>query len=80
MNICGNGVCVCQGGSDVIGEDSSCEDSRRDIFGEARERMKSWHPRYYFDREVGVVLCVQPHEMKRWIKYYYDPELTEKVE
>lgn len=79
MNICGNGICVCQGGSDVIGEDSSCADSRRDIIGETKAFLANWNPRYYFDSAYGVVLSVQPNEMISGVRYYYDPDLTNPI-
>lgn len=74
MNICGNGICVCEGGSDVIGEDSSCDDSRKTW---PSEPPKDW--RYYFDEKLGVVISVEPDEMASGVKYYFDPELTNLV-
>lgn len=75
MNICGNGICVCD--NYEYGE-SGCSDMNRDIIGEAMAAQKDW--RYYFDTEYGVVLSVEPHEMIAWIDYYYDPDLTKRVE
>lgn len=75
MNICGGGVCVCQGGSDVIGEDSSCDASRRPFFSGGptyRRRL------YYFDDAYGVVFSVDdptPHQMSVH-EFYEDSALT----
>lgn len=77
MNVCGGGVCVCQGGSDVIGEDSSCEDSRRSW--SELSTTQTWTRRlYYFDKVQGVVFSVDdpsPAEIALG-GMYEDPNLT----
>lgn len=75
MNICGGGVCVCQGGSDVIGEDSSCDESRRPIVGIPAD----WDPRYYFDTQYGVVLSIEKNEMISGVNYFMDPDMKTPV-
>lgn len=72
MNICGNGICVCD---NYEYPETACADSKRDILGGLKNGLKNWNPRYYFDQTYGVVLSVQADEMVPGVEYYMDPDL-----
>lgn len=81
MNICTPGNCICDAAEwpgdtncmgEVEGEDpfTLSPEKIEQIRQECEDR------RYYFSLKYGVVLSVQKHEMRRFVRYYMDPDLT----
>lgn len=69
MNVCGPGYCCCDA-AEWEG-DTYCAA----YYGTVEPYVAPDY-RYYFDQEYGVVLSVEPHEMKPGVRYFRDPELT----
>lgn len=68
MNICGDGVCVCD--NYVYGEDG-CSDSRKPFVSQT----PAWR-RYYMDEDLRIVFSINsPDEVKPGVWYYMDPGL-----
>lgn len=76
MNICGNGICVCEGGSDVIGEDSSCSRSQMTFAEQAeqdraeRERSRpARRTRHYLDDPTHNYSDDEDGPIEQWETY-----------
>lgn len=71
MNICGNGICVCEGGSDVIGEDSSCSRSQMTFAeqSEEKERSRPARRRHYLDDPTHNYSDDEDGPIEQWETY-----------
>jgi hypothetical protein len=69
MNICGNGICVCD---NYEYPETACAESRQVMISNPGD----FNPRYYWDHSRNVVLSVLPSEMESGTRYYIDPDLV----
>lgn len=73
MNICTKGNCICDA-AEWEG-DTHCAAYYGDV--PQPDGPKDW--RYYFDPKLGVIISVEPHEMRPAVQYYYDAQRTNPV-
>lgn len=72
MNICGNGICVCD---NYEWPDTQCSEASRDVAGALLVPAERF---YYWSQKHGIVMSIDGrNQMRKNVRYYLDPYLKE---